>query len=225
MQDLTPFMVEKANGDISRLDAQDQEIVVVKKGELYYVRNGQGNLAEGSLLPTQKPIYGEVDGQTQIVGYEDVPSNDVTVTTNAIFGGAGKDKILGLSDSDLLGGFGGNEGKVAVYGDGIGIVGAVDDAPHGADFIDGGAGYDYLGGQLAWLMRFDLMSGNIGLISKTYCRHGRVNQISTGRDMTTTNAKAPDKLLLNQYLLAHIPKVLKANLPIKTKHQTTTTGA
>ena len=113
---------EKASRDITRLDAQNQEVIVVKAGELYYVRDGQGNLAAGSDQPTKKPILGEVDGQTVIVGYEDIPSDDVTVTTNAIFGGAGKDKINGLADSDLLGGFGGN------------------------DEIDGGAGNDMIGG-------------------------------------------------------------------------------
>jgi Ca2+-binding RTX toxin-like protein len=87
---------EKADSDITRLDAQGQEIVVVKKDELFYVRDGQGNLATGS--------------------------DDETVTTNAIFGGAGKDKINGLADSDLLGGFGGN------------------------DEIDGGSGADMIGG-------------------------------------------------------------------------------
>lgn len=100
---------EKASRDITGLDAQNQEVIVVKAGELYYVRDGQGNLAAGSDQPTKKPILGEVDGQTVIVGYEDIPSDDVTVTNNAIFGGAGKDKINGLSSDELLVGGEGND--------------------------------------------------------------------------------------------------------------------
>ena len=86
----------------------------------------------------QKPIYTEVDGQMQIVGYEEVPSDDATVTTNAIFGGAGKDKINGLAGSDLLGGFGGNDEIDG--GSGADMIGG----GKGSDNIKGGDGDDYI---------------------------------------------------------------------------------
>jgi hypothetical protein len=124
--------------DIKRRNADNQEIIAVRAGELYYVRDGQGNLVAGTDQPTQKPIYGEVDGQRQIVGYEEIPSDDAQVTTNAIFVSAGKDKILGLSGSDLLGGFGGNEEIDG--GSGADMIGG----GTGSDNIKGGDGDDYI---------------------------------------------------------------------------------
>ena len=76
--------------------------------------------------------------------------NDRVIASNGedrVQGGAGDDRIDGLGGNDVLEG---NDGKDTIYGDGTSSAGgftSVDDALHGADFIDGGVGDDKLLGQ------------------------------------------------------------------------------
>lgn len=103
-----------ANSGIKRLTTTNQEIIVVSAGQSYYVRNSEGNLI--------------ADAAGQLV------------TDNALFGGAGKDKIEGLTGSDLIGGYGGND--MIDGGEGADMIGG----GAGADHIQGGDGDDYISG-------------------------------------------------------------------------------
>ncbi len=98
---------EKNTGlPIKRYNTAGQEVTVVDTDKLYYVIDGQGNLKAGSNQPTQRPIYNE---QGEVIGMEDVPSNDKMVTDNTLYGTGGNDKINGLTGNDLLGGMAGND--------------------------------------------------------------------------------------------------------------------
>jgi trimeric autotransporter adhesin len=96
-----------ASSDIKRYNADGQQITVVAAGQPYYVGDAQGNLVTDAAGPR--------------------------VTDNALYGSAGKDKIEGLTGSDLIMGGAGND-KI--------------DGGEGADMIGGGAGADHiLGGE------------------------------------------------------------------------------
>ncbi|MDO9198669.1 calcium-binding protein [Rhodoferax sp.] len=114
---------------ITRINMDGQSVEVVATNALYYVRDGQGNLVAGSTGPTYRNIY---DAEGHVIGVEEIPSDDVTVNNNTIYGSAGKDTINGLSGDDALSGGAGNDT----------IDGGI-----GSDMIGGGAGSDrILGG-------------------------------------------------------------------------------
>ena len=92
---------ETRNGlPITRLNTAGLEVEVVASGALYYVRDANRNLAAGSEAPTYQNIY--VDGN--VVGVEEVRSDDVVVNDNTIYGTAGKDAINGLTGNDQING-------------------------------------------------------------------------------------------------------------------------
>ncbi len=120
---------------INRTNLDGELVEVVGFDKIFYVRDNQGNLVAGSEDPTFKPIY---DQDGRVIGQEEVPSDDETVTDNAIYGTAGKDKINGLTGKDLLSGGAGNDQIDGGAGDDMIGGGA------GSDTIEGGDGNDYI---------------------------------------------------------------------------------
>jgi trimeric autotransporter adhesin len=114
-----------AAGHRLRYNADGEGVVVVQPGQSYFVWDSAGNL---------------------------IPQGDTLVTSNAIFGGAGRDKIEGKSDADLLGGYGGND--VIDGGEGNDLIGG----GAGSDIIYGGAGNDYISSTENVLKQHQLMS-------------------------------------------------------------------
>ncbi len=104
--------------------------------------NGAGiELAEGQAFVSFALISDteiEADQLGNTIGYEEIPSDDEKVNDNAIFGSAGKDKILGLTGSDLPSGGAGND--VIYGGEGNDLIAG----GKGADNIQGGDGDDYI---------------------------------------------------------------------------------
>ena len=126
---------ETHNGlPITRLNTAGLEVEVVASGALYYVRDANRNLAAGSEAPDLIPIV--ADGE--VVGFNEIPGNDVVVKDNTIYGTAGKDAINGLTGNDALSGGAGNDQIDG--GDGADMIGG----GAGADSIKGGDGNDFI---------------------------------------------------------------------------------
>ena len=80
--------------------------VAVKTDELYFITDASGNLVAGTTEPTQRPIYNE---DNEIIGFEQIPSDDLQVIDNTLYGSAGNDKINGGMGDDLIQGGAGND--------------------------------------------------------------------------------------------------------------------
>jgi Ca2+-binding RTX toxin-like protein len=121
-------VTEELDGDpITRL-VGTEEVEVVQDGELYFDKDADGNLRAGTTESTQRPIFNEAG---EVVGYEQIPSNDLMVTDNLLFGTAARDRINGLTGNDAL----------------VGDAGADElDGGVGNDLIAGGAGSDVIKG-------------------------------------------------------------------------------
>lgn len=120
---------------LQRSNPEGQLVDVVQTGGLYFVKDAQGNLQAGTEAPTQTPIFND---QHEIIGYTETPSDDRMVLDNVLFGGAGNDRIHGLTGNDALSGGAGNDVIDGSEGDDMMAGGA------GADTITGGAGDDYI---------------------------------------------------------------------------------
>jgi hypothetical protein len=112
----TPLRRTKPYGTLTTVDDPNTpSVIVLEKDQLYYVKDGQGNLAKGSEDPTYRPI---LDGDGHVIGQKEIPSDDKTVTDNTLFGSAAKDKIDGKTGNDLIDGKGGKTSAIfigAVY--------------------------------------------------------------------------------------------------------------
>lgn len=127
----------ETNGDypITRFALDGTELTVVEPKELYFVKDANNNLVEGTSDPTLVPIYNEAQ---EVVGYKEIASDDIEVTEDTLYGTAGKDKIDGKTGNDLIAGKAGDDQIDAGAGDDMIGGGA------GNDRILGGDGDDYI---------------------------------------------------------------------------------
>ena len=103
--------IANASSNVTRIKPDGAGVIVVQRNTPRFTQDATGNLAAG-------------------VG--------ILVTDNALFGGAGRDKIDGLTGNDLIGGFAGDD---ELYGGaGNDMIGG----GTGADRIFGGDGNDYI---------------------------------------------------------------------------------
>lgn len=75
---LLPPHAHRAN---TRANLATPSVPVLKKDDLQYIKDAQGNLAVGSPDPSFKPI---LDQDGHVIGQETIPSDDVSVTGNTL---------------------------------------------------------------------------------------------------------------------------------------------